>query len=146
MGDRLALRPRPSWAGRDHHLGWTTTAMAGAIVFVALKAFGLPAADLHSPLHYAGIMDPLCGMTRAMWLLGQGRFGTAWLYNPGAYGLAAAGIFLVLRALVGVTTRKWVTWSVPSPLIAWIIVGVAVTVLWINQQANADLLMSRAVP
>lgn len=40
-------------------------AFALAVGTIALRVFGLPPIDLHSPLHRAGIMDPLCGGTRA---------------------------------------------------------------------------------
>jgi len=44
---------------------------AAAIVLLgatALRIADVPDVDLHGPLHYLGIMDPLCGGTRATFL------------------------------------------------------------------------------
>lgn len=146
----MATRPVVSrltlgWSGRDMYPGLTATAVVGAIAFLALRVFGLPSVDLHTPLHYAGIMDPLCGMTRAMWLLGKGRLGQAWNYNPGAYLLALAGSFLIVRAVYGATTRRWLNWNGRPRRLVWIVAAVALAGLWVNQQANADLLSTRVV-
>ena len=54
----------------------------GASIAVAMAIYGLPAVDLHPPLHRLGIMDPLCGGTRAARYAAQGRFEDAWTYNP----------------------------------------------------------------
>ena len=129
------------WTNKDEFAGWTSIAVLGGLMFIALRVFGLPQADLHTPLHHAGIMDPGCGMTRAMWLLGHGRLVDAWRYNPGAYALAAAGIFLMARAVFGAATSKWLTWKGLPRRTTWVVV-VAFAALWINQQANADLLMT----
>ena len=133
------------WSGRDMYPGLTAAAIVGAFAFLALRVFGLPSVDLHTPLHYAGIMDPLCGMTRAVWLLGKGRLGQAWSYNPGAYVLALAGTFLIVRAVIGATTHRWLNWDGRPRRVVWIVVAVAVAGLWVNQQANADLLSTRGI-
>lgn len=136
------VTPTARWEDHDEFAGWTITAVLGGLAFIALRIFGLPEADLHTPLHHAGIMDPACGMTRAMWLLGHGRLADAWRYNPGAYALAVAGTFLIVRAVFGATTGRWLTWNGLSRRLIWVVVAIAFTALWINQQANADLLMT----
>jgi hypothetical protein len=60
---------RIEWRRRDDWHWLTLAAPVGIAAAVALAAFGLPPIDLHSPLHYAGVMDPLCGMTRAVRML-----------------------------------------------------------------------------
>lgn len=141
----MSVRLQLEWSRRDSYPGLTAMAVVGAIAFLGLRVFGLPSVDLHTPLHYAGIMDPLCGMTRAMWLIGNARLGEAWDYNPGVYALATSGSFLVVRAVVGSATRRWLTWRGLPRRFVWVVLAVAVAVLWINQQANADLLMSGGV-
>lgn len=133
------------WEDRDGLQAWSITALVGALAFVALGVFGLPRADLHSPFHQAGIMDPLCGMTRAMRLLAVGDFAAAWKYNPGSYVVAAFGAVFNVRYWFGVMSGKWPTVTLFSRRLAILIVIVGVAVLWINQQANADLLMTRGL-
>lgn len=133
------------WTNRDELAGWTAVAILGGVAFLALRIFGLPGVDLHTPLHYAGIMDPLCGMTRAMRLLAIGDFASAWRYNPGSFPVAAFGVLFTARFAMGLATRRWLTWQHPSRRVTWSLALVATTMLWINQQANADLLMSRGL-
>lgn len=134
------------WDGRDEYRGATAVSLLGALAFVALWRFGLPQADLHSPLHFAGVMDPLCGMTRAMYALTRVDLAAAWTYNPGAFALVAFGVFFTFRAALATATGRWLTWTAPPRRLTWAGVGFVVVLLWINQQANADLLMTTAVP
>ena len=67
---RVESRRRPpqlSWSWDDHDslrpLTVVTVLACGAAAAMAI--FGLPPVDLHGPWHYLGVMDPLCGMTRA---------------------------------------------------------------------------------
>ena len=76
---------------------------------------GLPPIDLHGPLHWVGIMDPLCGGTRAARYTAIGQWGQAWHYNPlGIVTVLAVGL-LLLRGAVGVTTGRWPVMVANSP-------------------------------
>ena len=90
-----------TWGSRDGHRGVTYLAALGAVAAIALAAFGIPAVDLHPPLHHVGIMDPLCGGTRAARYAAQGQVAQAWTYNPlGIVTVYGAGVAL-LRAALG---------------------------------------------
>ena len=130
------------WERRDALPGFTATAVLGAVAFIALAVLGLPQVDLHTPLHYAGIMDPLCGMTRAMRSLAIGDLASAWRYNPGSFVLAAFGMFFATRFVIGLASGRWLTWPLPSRRVAWSLTLIATSVLWVNQQINAQLLMT----
>lgn len=118
---------------------------AGLFAAAAMARFGLPPIDLHGPLHRMGIMDPLCGGTRAARLTAQGNLVDAWRYNPlGILATLAAG-FASLRFLTGVATRRWLnlrfTWTPGRLRLAVALVVVATIALEIRQQARADLLL-----
>lgn len=130
------------WESHDTLSGFTATAVLGALAFIALGVFGLPQIDLHSPLHYAGIMDPLCGMTRAMRSLAIGDLGSAWRYNPGSFVVTAFGVLFMTRFGIGLATRRWLTLPLPSRRVGWFLAVIGIAVLWVNQQVNADLLMN----
>jgi hypothetical protein len=101
---------RVGWSPVDHHGPQVTRLAAGGLlVGVALAVTGPPPIDLHGPLHYLGIMDPLCGMTRGViWTL-RGRLGRAWTYNPASPLLAAAALAVLVRAGIGRRTGRWLT-------------------------------------
>jgi hypothetical protein len=67
---------------RDTHPAWTRIALAGMVIAAVLAVFGLPLANLHGPLHYVGVMDPLSGGTRSVYLTLRGRLHEAIRYNP----------------------------------------------------------------
>lgn len=49
------------WSDRDQS-AWPAGAAAFAVLAaLALRIVGVPPIDVHGPLHYLGIMDPLCG-------------------------------------------------------------------------------------
>ena len=81
----------------------------------SLAVLGLPTADLHGPLHYVGLMDPLCGATRGVRLAFLGDLSGAWRSNPAAIPLAAGAVFPVARSLLGCATGRWInaelTWT-----------------------------------
>src|SRR6266542_1728907 len=87
------------WASVDHHRGLTHLAVGGLLAGAILAVTGPPPLDLHGPLHYLGIMDPGCGMTRGvLWTL-RGRLDRAWAYNP-------ASPLLVAGALAGCSAHE----------------------------------------
>jgi hypothetical protein len=119
------------------------TRLCGALLVAAavLAVVGIPPVDAHSILHRLGIMDPLCGGTRATYLAMRGHLGEALRYNPAAPPLLAAAAAVMARAAAGKITGRWVSVSVPRR--AWLpAVGAALVALAVNQQLNADLLTS----
>lgn len=138
--------------GSAVEFGWTDTDRAPALLWIAgfgvvgallLAVLGLPPADLHGPLHrFWGIMDPLCGGTRAVYWMARGHIDTTWRYNPGAFALGLFVAFVFIRAFYGRLRGRWLAVRIRRGLI-WTIAGVGLVVLEINQQLNAALLMSR---
>ncbi len=130
------------WSARDSSRGWTISAIVAAVAAAALRVAGVPPVDLHGPLHYWGIMDPLCGGTRAAFLLLSGDLAGAARYNPIVFPLAAIVLGLLIRAGIGAIGRRWLAIRVP---VGWrrtllAVLAVMVVLLWIRQQAEADLL------
>ncbi len=138
---------RLAWAPVDHHRRLTHLAVGGLLAGAILAVTGPPPLDLHGPLHYLGIMDPGCGMTRGvLWTL-RGRLDRAWAYNPASPLLVAGALAVVVRAGVGWLTGRWLTvalghlerpwfWLLPAFAL------LAVAALWANQQHHAALLMA----
>jgi hypothetical protein len=93
-------------------------------------------------LHYAGIMDPQCGMTRAVRLLALGRFTDAWAFNPASFALLIVVGALLVRAVIGAVTHMWAHLEVNARPQFALAVTVLTGVLWVNQQSHASLLMS----
>ncbi len=115
-------------------------AAAGGVGALALAVWGLPPWDFHGPLHRFDVMDPLCGMTRAVRFAATGQLGTAWRYNPGAFLLAGFALICVPRTIAGAVFGHW--WAARlGPKRLWITIGiVAIVALEINQQLHATLL------
>lgn len=80
-----------------------------------MAIFGLPPVDVHGPLHYLGIMDPLCGVTRGTRLAMLGHLGQAWRYNPLSVVLVAGACAIVLRQALGLATGRWLNLQEPVP-------------------------------
>ncbi|MFH0243931.1 DUF2752 domain-containing protein [Streptomyces sp. HK10] len=131
---RLALEDgdRHSWAG--------PTALAGLVAGAAMAVFGLPPVDLHSPLHYAGVMGPTCGGTRAVHAAALGRFGEAWRYNPLGLPVLVGAFAAVAREAFGRGTGRWLNVRVTHRRTAVVCALVLLVVLTLNQQAHAGLL------
>jgi hypothetical protein len=129
------------WKDSDPHRQLTIAAVLGSIGASALALFGFPPVDIHSPLHHIGVMDPLCGMTRAVTALAMGDAATAWLYNPASFALAAAAGFLFVRAVIAWTSGRWLAATVRWRRTSMAVAILAIIVLWINQQQHAELLM-----
>lgn len=134
-----------SWAAQDHHRLVSAAGGAGAMAAIALAVFGLPAVDLHGLLHYLGVMDPLCGGTRAAYHAVRGEWSMAWVYNP-LGPLAVIGAALaVLRAGVGIAAGRWltltVTWTVRRRRLAAAVVVLSLALLAVRQQLVAELLL-----
>lgn len=134
-----------TWGASDRHRWVTVVGVVGLVLAAAMAVLGLPPVDLHGPFHRMGIMDPLCGGTRAARLTAQGNLVQAWRYNP--LGILATGLALIaaVRLAVGLTTRRWLDLRVAwTPRLRWLALGTAfvlLVLLEIRQQGRADLLM-----
>lgn len=112
----------------------------------ALRLFGLPPIDLHGPLHPLGIMDPLCGGTRSALALGGGDFALAWRYNPLVPLLWLGSMGLFVRWCYGATTGRWIAAEITNRRRVIVLGAALLVALWVNQQANVELLMGGPRP
>lgn len=130
-------------ASRDHTPGLSLATGGFLLAVGALRLAGVPHVDIHGPLHRMGIMDPLCGGTRATYLLASGDFSAAAEYNPVVFPLAVVVAALAARLVLGITLGIWLQVRVPRParrpLLAAFLIAVAL--LEIRQQVHAELLM-----
>lgn len=136
---RLSLRRFP------HDQNPTISVMVLSLVAAAavLRLAGVPRLDTHGPLHYFGIMDPLCGGTRATFLLLTGNWSEAAEFNPVVFPLAAVVLALVARIVWGMATGSWIHVHA-SRAVRWSGVGalmLGLLILGVRQQLHADLLM-----
>ncbi len=130
-----------AWEEADRH-SWLTVMVAGAGGAAAVLALvGLPPVDLHSPVHYLGLMDPLCGMTRAARLLALGDIRAAIAYNAASVGLAGAALLVIARFEIGTFSGRWASVVIRQRAVLLAAAFVLVALLWINQQLYADLLL-----
>lgn len=125
---------------RDTWSTWTWLATVAFAAGILLAITGVPGVDVHGPLHYMGIMDPLCGGTRAWYLTMHGQLREAIRYNPAVPVLLIATIAVVIRAIAGRTTGHWITPHV-SRRILLPALAITILALAINQQLNAPLLL-----
>jgi hypothetical protein len=117
-------------------------AITGLVIAFGLAVAGLPPVDLHGPFHRLGIMDPLCGGTRALRLAARGDIAGALAWNPLSPILLAGAVAAVLRFAVGAATGRWVNVRIATDrrlLIA--AAAVLVVLLEVRQQTNATMLM-----
>lgn len=135
------------WSKTDGMRLVTWIGLAGLVAAAVMARFGLPPVDLHGPLHRMGIMDPLCGGTRAARLTAQGKLVDALRYNPLGILATSAAAVAVLRLAVGLTARRWlnvqVAWTPRRRRIAWALLIIATVALEIRQQGRSDLLLKR---
>lgn len=129
----------------DRHRVVTVLALLAATATVALVVLGLPPIDLHGPLHGYGVMWPTCGATRATWFAARGDLGRSWDLNPLGAVVVGGSALAVLRALVGVSTSRWVSWSVTTTPRARRVLGIVAVLAFVAlealQQSRAALLM-----
>ncbi|WP_343905790.1 DUF2752 domain-containing protein [Nocardioides aquiterrae] len=134
-----------AWSGVDELRIVTVIGLLGLAAAATMAVFGLPPVDLHGPLHRMGIMDPLCGGTRAARLTAQGNLTEAWRYNPLGILATLAAAAALARLLIGVLGRRWlnvhIAWTPRRIRIALAVVAVATILLEIRQQGRADLLL-----
>ena len=146
MGFTTSSAARPSWwltvsltARQPESAVWTWLALASLLGAMVLATFGVPPVDIHGPLHYAGIMDPFCGATRAVYLTMHGQWEAALSYNPAAPLMLIAAVGLVLRGAAGWWTGRWVHVQMPRRSVIAIAVVVLIA-LQVRQQSNVVLL------
>jgi hypothetical protein len=110
---------------------WTWIAVVSVACAALLAVFGLPPVDLHGPLHYVGVMDPLCGSTRSVYLTTQGQFREAVRYNPAGRLRFFAAVGMVVRAVAARLSERWLTIRVP-PRILLPVAAITLVALKIN--------------
>lgn len=143
-----ARPPLVSWRvdRADGWTAWTVVAIVGLSVGAALAVFGLPPVDLHTPLHHAGIMDPLCGGTRALRLAAMGQWGQSWTYNPLGIPVLLGFAALAVRSVVGAASGRWYSvrfrWTPRLTTAAVVVATLLLIALEIRQQALAPLLLA----
>lgn len=137
--DRLRPALAVERSASDQRQAMTAAVMAGIAGALLMGRFGLPPLNLHTPLHRMGVMDPLCGMTRATAALGRADLATAWRYNPGSFLLAATAAVVLTRVAVAATTGTW-WWVRVRGWPVWLAVLAGAVTLEVNQQLHAALL------
>jgi len=135
-----------AWGDRDAHRWATWLAFLALAAAAALAIVGLPPLDMHGPLHKWGIMDPLCGGTRAARFAAQGNLAEAWRYNPLSIVVVLSALLVVGRSTVGLVTRRWVNielrWTRRRRFWVIAVVVTLLALLEVRQQGRADLLTS----
>ncbi|MCK9872371.1 DUF2752 domain-containing protein [Nocardiopsis dassonvillei] len=126
----------------DDHRLYAWLALIGLVLGAVMAVFGLPPVDIHGPLHYLGIMDPLCGGTRPVWAAMSGDLAESWRYNPLGIPLVVGAVVVLLRLVFGMMTGRWVNIRLRSWPIVAVVGGVLFGLLAIRQQLNVDLLRS----
>lgn len=124
----------------DRHRTWTGLALVGVPLTILVAVLGQPPFGFH-PLHYFGVMGPTCGMTRGVMWFARGNFARAWAFNPGSLLILPSMALLLARSAYGRFTGRWL--SVSFKKRRWL-VGVAVlavVLLSVRQQLNADFLL-----
>lgn len=140
MSLRIVLEDRDRWPVL------APAAAMGLAAGVLMARIGLPPVDLHGPLHrWWGVMDPLCGGTRAVRLAAMGDFTAAWSYNPLGPILVTGALLALVRWSAATVSRRWLAVEVtlPRPLstAVRIVMVLLVVLLEVRQQLNAQLLL-----
>ena len=130
-----------SWRNDDRVPTLTAIVVMAGLAATTMAVFGLPPVDVHGPWHYRGVMDPLCGMTRAVPLLAQAQIARAVEYMPASPALAAFGAVVLMRAAVGRSTGRWLELRLRWSATAHAALAVLVGLLSAHQQLHASLLM-----
>lgn len=126
----------------DQHPGVIRLAAAGLLLAAAMAVVGLPPIDLHGPGYRYGVMDPLCGGTRAVRLAARGEWAAAWRFNPLGPVLVVGAVLLMVRTAVGALSGRWVNAVLPRRRVVIAAVVVAAVVLQVRQQLSTDLLVA----
>jgi hypothetical protein len=138
-GGRPTRFPTALVRPHDAYPVWTWIALTGLVIAALLAVLGLLPVDLHGPLHHLGVMDPLCGGTRSVYLTMHGQLREAVRYNPAGPALVAGAVGVLIRAGVGRATGYWVGVPIPKRILIPVAL-VALAALEANQQLHAVLL------
>jgi hypothetical protein len=128
------------WDDHDRHRWLARTAGVGVVLAMSMALFGLPPVDLHGPLHYLGIMGPLCGMTRATRHFARFEVTAALEYNPAVLVLAFGGVLALGRSVYGWRTGRWLSIQIERRRTVIVVAVVLLVALSVRQQANVELL------
>ena len=139
-GLRRAIRLEIHSRATDSAPRLTAAAVLGLVAAGLLAAFGMPPVNLHTPLHFMGIMDPACGMTRGVAAAARGDLREAWWYNPASPLVVVGGLAVVARWVVGRLTGWWVDARLQATRLTLVVVAVVGVVLEVNQQMHVDRL------
>ena len=138
----MSVPSRVALPQRDPGLVAIRLVATGLIVFGILFAvFGLPALPTMWPMYKFGVVLPSCGLTRGVVEIFRGDLGRAWRFNPASFLVVAVAPLVVVWPA---TWRALSSGSMLAPASRRLALGVAVVavaVLWIHQQANADFVM-----
>jgi hypothetical protein len=117
--------PTPSWQLPF----WGAVALMGLGVFATLYFFDPVTSGIYPvcPFHQTtGLLCPGCGTLRAMHQLAHGNFAAAWGFNPLAVALVPAGVWLVARELIVLTTGRRLPGVITRPIFGWALLVVFV--------------------
>jgi hypothetical protein len=140
---------RLSFASSDEHRVVTVLALGGLAAAVTMAIFGLPPVDMHGFLHRLGIMDPLCGGTRAVRYAARGQWGLSVKYNPLGLVAVLGACGALVRAAMGILTGRWLTvaltWTPRRARVVVLVALLALAALEVRQQMRSDLLLAVTV-
>lgn len=127
-------------ARRDRFPTLPWLALPGIVLVVGLAA-GLPSPTVHGPLHYLGVMGPVCGATRGVTAFARGDMALAWAYNPASLALLPGAVVVLARWALGRVTGRWLDVDItPSRSlllsVAVTLVAVTLVALTVRQQGN----------
>ena len=131
---------RTYWSASDPYPALAPAALLGLAIAGIFAVFGLPPVSVHGPLHFAGVMDPLCGMTRGTAATVRGDLRAAITFNPLSPLVPTAFVAIAIRWIRGRHSGRWICLRyVVRPVPATLAV-LGLVALEINQQLHADLL------
>lgn len=113
--------------------------LAGGAPAVVLAIVGLPPISIHEPTHFLGIMGPSCGLTCER-VPRTRRPRRCVALQPGSFVLAAMGGLIGARGVAGRVWGRRLEITFRRPLLFRVVVGVAVVLLWVNQQRHVALI------
>ncbi|WP_255566751.1 DUF2752 domain-containing protein [Iamia sp. SCSIO 61187] len=140
MTAAAAGRPRVALASADRARWLLVLGAAAVLGAIGLRVGGLPKFDPGGPLHSAGIPCPFCGGTRGTLALANGDVGVAWSWNPVVPLLAILVVAVIVRAVVGRLTGRWVEVFVPRKFVLGAAM-VGLVALQVNQSLQAERLL-----
>jgi hypothetical protein len=118
----------------------TAAAVVGLLVAAMVAVLGVPPVSIHMPLHFVGVMDPFCGMTRGSVATMRGDLAEAWWYNPASPLVILGGLVVVARWVLGRVTGRWIEARVRVTPWSMTVVGLLMLALEVNQQLHVTRL------